>query len=44
MGIDWMRNEELSQAIPPAYSEYLAAQVLRALDTGYAHLTRDFRG
>jgi DNA (cytosine-5)-methyltransferase 1 len=26
MGIDWMNREELSEAIPPAYSQYLAEQ------------------
>lgn len=28
MGIDWMSREELSQAIPPAYSEFLARAFL----------------
>ena len=27
MGIDWMNREELSQAIPPAYSEFLCRQI-----------------
>lgn len=31
MGIDWMTLEELSQAIPPAYTEYIGAQLLDAL-------------
>lgn len=31
MGIDWMMRDELSQAIPPAYSEYLGRQMYAAL-------------
>jgi DNA (cytosine-5)-methyltransferase 1 len=31
MGIDWMELRELSQAIPPAYSEYLGRQLLAAI-------------
>lgn len=31
MDIDWMTRKELTQAIPPAYSEYLARQILAAL-------------
>jgi DNA (cytosine-5)-methyltransferase 1 len=29
MGIDWMKREELTQAIPPAYTEYIGQQLLR---------------
>jgi DNA (cytosine-5)-methyltransferase 1 len=28
MGIDWMTREELAQAIPPAYTQHLGAQLL----------------
>ena len=31
MGIQWMNRKELSQAIPPAYSEYIARQFLDAV-------------
>jgi hypothetical protein len=29
MGIQWMSGKELSQAIPPAYSNYIAKEFLR---------------
>lgn len=32
MGIDWMNLKELSEAIPPAYSEYIARQLLHRLE------------
>lgn len=31
MGIDWMTRDELSQAIPPAYTEFLGKQLIRQL-------------
>jgi DNA (cytosine-5)-methyltransferase 1 len=31
LGIDWMTGDELSQAIPPAYTNWLGARLLRAL-------------
>lgn len=30
MGIDWMSYQELSEAIPPAYTEWIGQQLLRA--------------
>jgi hypothetical protein len=30
MRIDWMTGEELSEAIPPAYAEFIARQFLRS--------------
>jgi DNA (cytosine-5)-methyltransferase 1 len=31
MGIDWMTRDELAQAIPPAYTEWIGAQLLEAI-------------
>jgi DNA (cytosine-5)-methyltransferase 1 len=31
MGIDWMNRNELSQAIPPAYTEYVGGYLLDAV-------------
>lgn len=31
MGIDWMTKEELTQAVPPAYSHYIASQYLKGV-------------
>lgn len=32
MGIDWMTKAELAQAIPPAYTEHIGRQLLRAVE------------
>ena len=31
MGINWMKKNELAQAIPPAYSEYLTRQIIETV-------------
>lgn len=33
MGIDWMEWREITQAIPPAYTEYIGRQLMIALDS-----------
>jgi DNA (cytosine-5)-methyltransferase 1 len=33
MGIDWLPNDRLTQAIPPAYTEHLGRQLLAAVNT-----------
>jgi DNA (cytosine-5)-methyltransferase 1 len=32
MGIDWMTNDGMAEAIPPAYTEHIGAQLMDALD------------
>jgi DNA (cytosine-5)-methyltransferase 1 len=31
MGIDWMTNEEMAQAVPPAYSEFIGRAAIQAI-------------
>jgi len=33
MGIDWMTRDELAEAIPPAYTEYIGKQIIQCLVT-----------
>ena len=32
MGIDWMNKQELTQAIPPAYTEYIGKYLMKAIN------------
>lgn len=32
MGIDWMTRDEISQAIPPAYTEWIGKRILEAIN------------
>lgn len=32
MGIDWMNRHELAEAIPPVYTEWIGAQLMRTLE------------
>lgn len=34
MGVDWMNMDELSEAIPPAYTEWIGRELLRVLAVG----------
>jgi DNA (cytosine-5)-methyltransferase 1 len=36
LGIDWMNRAELSQAIPPIYTQFIGEQLLAHLDAGVA--------
>ena len=39
MGIDWMNGDELSEAIPPAYTEFIGRQLMQALERAGCVLT-----
>ncbi len=36
MGVDWMTLEELTEAIPPAYTQFIGEQLMQVLDHGTA--------
>jgi len=40
MGIDWMKGEEIGEAIPPAYTEYIGKYLLKQLEV--AHWVADY--
>ncbi len=40
MTIDWMSDYELTQAIPPAYTEYIGKYLIEAIERGQAWLPR----
>ncbi len=31
MGIDWMNRQEIVEAIPPAYTEFIGSRILEAV-------------
>lgn len=37
MGIDWMTWEDLTEAVPPAYTEFIGAQLIDHLSPAYAY-------
>lgn len=37
MGIDWMSRPELSQAIPPAYTQWIGERLLEQMEVTHAH-------
>ena len=41
MGIEWMTGNELSEAIPPAYTEYIGKQLMNVLEKGVKWKTND---
>lgn len=41
MGINWMTRNELSQAIPPAYTEFIGRHLLTALKTAFLEVQQN---
>ncbi len=42
LGIDWMKRDELTQAIPPVYSEFLGLELMKVLAVKQAAPTTPF--